>query len=155
MQNTDVIDVDQSTDGGGTILSNARFIEQTQELGRRYFNSTTGNDKILGSRFKHSIRGGSGVDQIRGGSGADFISGGLGEYSFLYTFDQIDNSHDIIKNFDQSSGDKLIVDTWIDVIVDSGFIVFSYLDFNVRVDLGIDWDSGYIIEYDELTINSS
>ena len=164
IQNTDSIDIDQSTAGGGSILSNALFIEKSQELNGIYFNSAAGNDKIIGSRFNDFVRGGSGDDfinalegddLIRGGSGADIISGGLGADSFLYTFDQIDNSLDIIKDFNQSSGDKLIVETGIDVKVDAGFIVLSYLDFEVKVDIGADWDSDNIIEYAELTIIES
>ena len=161
IQNTDTIVVEQSTAGGGSILSNALFLEKSQELNGIYFNSAAGNDKIIGSRFNDFIRGGSGDDfinalegddLIRGGSGADIISGGLGADSFLYTIDQIDNSLDIIRDFNQSSGDKLIVETGIDVKVDSGFIVLSYLEFEVKVDIGADWDSDNIIEYAKSTI---
>ena len=161
IQNTNTIDVDQSTAAGGTIISNALSLKQAQELNGIYFNSAAGNDKILGSRFNDFVRGGSGDDfinalegddLIRGGSGADIISGGLGADSFLYTFDQIDNSVDIIKDFNQSSGDKLIVETGIDVKVESGFILLSYLEFEVKVDIGADWDSDNIIEYAKSTI---
>ena len=77
----------------------------------------------------------------------NIIPGGLSDDSFLYTFDQIDNSLDIIKDFNQSSGDKLVVETGINVEADSGFIVLSYLGFEVKVDIGNDWDSENTIEY--------
>ena len=70
----------------------------------------------------------------------------------MYAFDQIDNSLDIIKDFNQSSGDKLVVETGINVEADSGFIVLSYLGFEVKVDIGNDWDSENIIEYANLNI---
>ena len=156
IENSDTIDINQSTAGGETIASNALFLEQAQKLNGIYFNSAAGNDKIIGSQFNDFIRAGSGDDfidakdgddLIRGGSGQDIMSGGLGADSFLYTFDQIDNSLDIIKDFNQSSGDKLVVETGINVEADSGFIVLSYLGFEVKVDIGNDWDSENIIEY--------
>ncbi len=155
IENSDTINIDQSTAGGGTITSNALFLEQGQKLNGIYFNSAAGNDKIIGSQFNDFIRAGSGNDfidakegndLIRGGSGQDIISGGLGADLFLYTFDQIDNSLDIIKDFNQSSGDKLVVETGINVEADSGFIILSYLEFEVKVDIGNDWDSENIIE---------
>ena len=73
--------------------------------------------------------------------------GGPGAGLFLYAFDQIDNSFDIIKDFNQSSGDKLVVETGINVEADSGFIILSYLEFEVKVDIGNDWNSENIIEY--------
>jgi uncharacterized RmlC-like cupin family protein len=160
IENSDTINIDQSTAGGGTITSNALFLEQGQKLNGIYFNSAAGNDKIIGSQFNDFIRAGSGNDfidakegndLIRGGSGQDIMSGGLGADLFLYTFDQIDNSLDIIKDFNQSSGDKLVVETGINVEADSGFILLSYLEFEVKVDIGNDWDSENIIEY----VNSS
>ena len=156
IENSDTINIDQSTAGGGTITSNALFLEQGQKLNGIYFNSAAGNDKIIGSQFNDFIRAGSGNDfidakegndLIRGGSGQDIISGGLGADLFLYTFDQIDNSLDIIKDFNQSSGDKLVVETGINVEADSGFIILSYLEFEVKVDIGNDWNSENIIEY--------
>ena len=156
IENSDTINIDQSTAGGGTITSNALFLEQGQKLNGIYFNSAAGNDKIIGSQFNDFIRAGSGNDfidakegndLIRGGSGQDIISGGLGADLFLYTFDQIDNSLDIIKDFNQSSGDKLVVETGINVEADSGFIVLSYLEFEVKVDIGNDWNAENIIEY--------
>jgi len=160
IENSDTINIDQSTADGGTITSNALFLEQGQKLNGIYFNSAAGNDKIIGSQFNDFIRAGSGNDfidakegndLIRGGSGQDIMSGGLGADLFLYTFDQIDNSLDIIKDFNQSSGDKLVVETGINVEADSGFILLSYLEFEVKVDIGNDWDSENIIEY----VNSS
>ncbi|MDB4677032.1 hypothetical protein OAE59_00140 [Synechococcus sp. AH-551-B05] len=156
IENSDTINIDQSTAGGGTITSNALFLEQGQKLNGIYFNSAAGNDKIIGSQFNDFIRAGSGNDfidakegndLIRGGSGQDIMSGGLGADLFLYTFDQIDNSLDIIKDFNQSSGDKLVVETGINVEADSGFIILSYLEFEVKVDIGNDWNSENIIEY--------
>ncbi len=156
IENSDTINIDQSTAGGGTITSNALFLDQAQKLNGIYFNSAAGNDKIIGSQFNDFIRAGSGNDfidakegndLIRGGSGQDIMSGGLGADLFLYTFDQIDNSLDIIKDFNQSSGDKLVVETGINVEADSGFIVLSYLEFEVKVDIGNDWNAENIIEY--------
>ncbi|MDC0269445.1 hypothetical protein OAK57_02125 [Synechococcus sp. AH-551-N23] len=156
IENSDTINIDQSTAGGGTITSNALFLEQAQKLNGIYFNSAAGNDKIIGSQSNDFIRAGSGDDfidakegndLIRGGSGQDIMSGGLGADLFLYTFDQIDNSLDIIKDFNQSSGDKLVVETGINVEADSGFIVLSYLEFEVKVDIGNDWNAENIIEY--------
>ena len=156
IENSDTINIDQSTAGGGTITSNALFLEQSQKLNGIYFNSAAGNDKIIGSQSNDFIRAGSGDDfidakegndLIRGGSGQDIMSGGLGADLFLYTFDQIDNSLDIIKDFNQSSGDKLVVETGINVEADSGFIVLNYLEFEVKVDIGNDWNAENIIEY--------
>ena len=156
IENSDTINIDQSTAGGGTITSNALFLEQAQKLNGIYFNSAAGNDKIIGSQSNDFIRAGSGDDfidakegndLIRGGSGQDIMSGGLGADLFLYTFDQIDNSLDIIKDFNQSSGDKLVVETGINVEADSGFIVLNYLEFEVKVDIGNDWNAENIIEY--------
>lgn len=156
IENSDTINIDQSTAGGGTITSNALFLEQGQKLNGIYFNSAAGNDKIIGSQSNDFIRAGSGDDfidakegndLIRGGSGQDIMSGGLGADLFLYTFDQIDNSLDIIKDFNQSSGDKLVVETGINVEADSGFIVLNYLEFEVKVDIGNDWNAENIIEY--------
>ena len=156
IENSDTINIDQSTAGGGTITSNALFLEQAQKLNGIYFNSAAGNDKIIGSQSNDFIRAGSGDDfidakegndLIRGGSGQDIMSGGLGADLFLYTFDQIDNSLDIIKDFNQSSGDKLVVETGINVEADSGFILLRYLEFEVKVDIGNDWNAENIIEY--------
>ena len=72
--------------------------------------------------------------------------GGPGAGLFLYAFDQIDNSFDIIKDFNQSSGDKLVVETGINVEADSGFIVLNHLEFEVKVDIGNDCNSENIIE---------
>ncbi|MDB4555034.1 hypothetical protein N9Z90_00825 [Synechococcus sp. AH-707-D15] len=161
IENSDTINIDQSTAGGGTITSNALFLEQAQKLNGIYFNSAAGNDKIIGSQSNDFIRAGSGDDfidakegndLIRGGSGQDIMSGGLGADLFLYTFDQIDNSLDIIKDFNQSSGDKLVVETGINVEADSGFIVLSYLEFEVKVDIGNDWNAENIIEYTNSSI---
>ena len=79
--------------------------------------------------------------------GQDIKPGGLGGDLFLYAFDQIDNSCDMIKNFSQSSGDKLAAETGINFEADSGFTFLSYLGFEVKVDNGNHWDSENIIEY--------
>ena len=65
--------------------------------------------------------------------GQDIKPGGLGGDLFLHTFDQIDNSFDMIKNFSQSSGDKLAAETGIIVEADSGFTFLSYMGFEVKV----------------------
>ena len=80
------------------------------------------------------------------------MSGGLGGDLFLYTFDQIDNSSDMIKIFSHSSGDKLVAETGIIVEADSGFIFLSYLGFEVKVDNGNHWNSENIIEYANASI---
>ncbi len=53
----------------------------------------------------------------------------------------------MIKNFSQSSGDKLAAETGIIVEADSGFTFLSYMGFEVKVDNGNHWDSENIIEY--------
>ena len=89
---------------------------------------------------------------IKEDQGQDIMSGGLGGDLFLYTFDQIDNSSDMIKNFSQSSGDKLVAGTVIIVEADSGFIFLSYLGFEVKVNNGNHWNSENIIEYTNASI---
>ena len=53
----------------------------------------------------------------------------------------------MIKNFSQSSGDKLVAEAGINVEADSGLIFLSYLGFEVKVDIGNHWNSENIIEY--------
>ena len=72
----------------------------------------------------------------------------------------VDRAHveEIPKN-SQSSGDKLVAETGINVEADSGFIFLSYLVFEVKVDIGNHWNSENIIEYanesiTEIQINS-
>ena len=55
------------------------------------------------------------------------MSGGLSGNLFLYAFDQIDNFLYIMKDFNKSSGDKLVAGTMINIKTDSGFIFLSYL----------------------------
>ena len=59
----------------------------------------------------------------------------------------------MIKDFSQSSGDKLAAETGINVEADSGFIFLSYLGFEVKVDNGNHWNSENIIEYANLNIS--
>ena len=158
VQDSSLINSSLTTAGSGTLESNSLFLSQAQELNGIYFNSAAGNDKIIGSLFNDFIRGGSGNDFInsldgndiiRGGSGADVIYGGGGADTFLYTFDQIDNSVDKIKDFDQASGDMLIIQDGIDVLIDQNAIFLTYSGFTVQVEIGDDWNSSGIIAYAE------
>ena len=158
VQDSSLINSSLTTAGSGTLESNSLFLSQAQELNGIYFNSAAGNDKIIGSLFNDFIRGGSGNDFInsldgndiiRGGSGADVIYGGGGADTFLYTFDQIDNSVDQIKDFDQASGDMLIIQDGIDVLIDQNTIFLTYSGFTVQVEIGDDWNSSGIIAYAE------
>ena len=156
IQDSSLINSSLTTAGSGTLESNSLFLSQAQELNGIYFNSAAGNDKIIGSLFNDFIRGGSGDDFInsldgndiiRGGSGADVIYGGRGADTFLYTFDQIDNSVDQIKDFDQASGDMLVIQDGIDVVIDQNSIFLAFSGFTVQVEIGNDWNSSDIIAY--------
>jgi hypothetical protein len=46
----------------------------------------------------------------------------------------------MIKDFSQSSGDKLVAKAKINVEVDTCFIFLSCLGFEVKVHIGADWD---------------
>ena len=107
------------------------------------------NDFIRGGSGNDFINSLDGNDIIRGGSGADVIYGGGGADTFLYTFDQIDNSVDKIKDFDQASGDMLIIQDGIDVLIDQNAIFLTYSGFTVQVEIGDDWNSSDIIAYAE------
>ena len=65
----------------------------------------------------------------------------------MYTFDQIDNSVDQIKDFDQASGDMLVIQDGIDVVIDQNSIFLAYSGFTVQVEIGNDWNSSDIIAY--------
>ncbi len=147
VEDSDFIDSSMTTAGNGTLASNALFLDIVQELNGIYFNSAAGNDSITGSFRNDFIRGGSGDDiitsldgddLIRGGSGADLIYGGSGADIFLYTFDQIDNSTDEIMDFDESSGDMLVVQNGIDIDFENNFVILNYSGFITRVDIGFD-----------------
>ena len=149
IQESSLINSSLTTAGSGTLESNSLFLSQAQNLNGVYFNSAAGNDKIIGSSFNDFIRGGSGNDFInsldgndiiRGGSGADIIYGGGGADTFLYTLDQIDNSVDQIKDFDQAGGDMLVIQDGIDVNIDQNSIFLAYSGFTVEVEIGEDLD---------------
>ena len=156
IQESSLINSSLTTAGSGTLESNSLFLSQAQNLNGVYFNSAAGNDKIIGSSFNDFIRGGSGNDFInsldgndiiRGGSGADIIYGGGGADTFLYTLDQIDNSVDQIKDFDQAGGDMLVIQDGIDVNIDQNSIFLAYSGFTVEVEIGEDLDFSDIIIY--------
>jgi Ca2+-binding RTX toxin-like protein len=156
IQDSSLINSSLTTVDSGNLESNSLFLSQAKELNGIYFNSASGNDKIIGSLFNDFIRGGSGndfiksldgKDIIRGGSGADVIYGGGGADTFLYTFDQIDNSVDQIKDFDQTSGNMLVIQDGIDVVIDQNSIFLTYSGFKVKVEIGNDSNSSDIIAY--------
>lgn len=149
IENQDIVDLSRTTAGGGTIQSNIPSMKVSEfTIDGIYFNSDAGDDVIVGSRFNDFIRGGDGKDVIdaldgddiiRGGAGGDTMYGGEGSDLFYYTTDQIDNSLDVIKDFNQSEGDKLYVQNGINAFASDGFIYLQYKNFETRVDIGTNW----------------
>ena len=149
IQNQNIVNLDRTTAGGGTIQSNIPSMKLNElSINGIYFNSDAGDDKIVGSKFNDIIRGGDGQDVIdglegddviRGGSGGDIMSGGEGSDLFYYTIDQIDNSTDVIKDFDQNGGDRLYVQNGINAFAFDGFVYLQYQGFETIVDIGTNW----------------
>ena len=125
-----------------------------------YFNSAAGDDEITGSKFNDFIRGGDGEDVIaalegndiiRGGGGGDLMHGGSGADIFYYTFNQIDNSTDQIKDFNQSEGDKIYIESGIKAFASGCFIILEYGDSETHIDIGSNWNSIDTIVIETLT----
>lgn len=129
------LDLSRTTNGGGTIASNAP--DGFTSVNGCYLNSGTANDTITGSRFDDFFRGGAGDDVIdggdgddliRGGAGSDELTGGDGVDKFFYTIDQLDNKADVIKDFNFDIGEKVILDTGISYTkADSNSVILSAL----------------------------
>ncbi len=146
----DVLDVSKTTQGGGTIESNAPTDFQDLITGI-YFHSSGGNDSIEGSQFNDFIRAGGGDDQIisgegddliRSGAGSDVISTGGGIDTVYYTVDQIDGSVDTITDFSREdvikigpgievasqTSEQLILSSNSDGVMSTVSVLFSGLD---------------------------
>ena len=129
------LDLSRTTNGGGTIASNAPA--GFSGVSGCYLNSGAANDTITGSRFDDFFRGGAGDDVIdagdgddliRGGAGSDELTGGDGVDKFFYTIDQLDNKADVIKDFNFDIGEKVILDAGISYTkTDSNSVIFSAL----------------------------
>ena len=104
------INTNQSTEGGGTIASNAPQ-NLTLSLDGVYFNSGAGDDSIIGTAFNDFLRAGAGDDLIdagggndlvRAGAGNDRITLGSGNDTLYLTADQLDGSTDELTDFNSA-----------------------------------------------------
>ena len=104
------INTNQSTEGGGSIASNAPQ-DLTLSLDGIYFNSGAGDDSIIGTQFNDFLRAGAGDDLIdagggndvvRAGAGSDQITLGSGNDTLYLTADQLDGSTDVLTDFNSA-----------------------------------------------------
>lgn len=68
----------------------------------------SGDDLLLGGNHNDFLDGGSGNDSLEGGTGQDTLVGGEGADTFI--FNSLE-SVDVIGDFDQEQGDKIVFDS--------------------------------------------
>ena len=144
------INTSQSTDGGGTVASNAPQ-GLTLAFDGVYLNSGAGSDSITGSQHRDFTRAGAGDDIIdtgagddlvRSGAGNDQITLGSGKDILYFTADQLDQSIDTITDFNSAEdsialgenlkfslvGNTATFITEVDGLERSSQLIFSGLD---------------------------
>lgn len=67
----------------------------------------SGDDLLLGGSGNDDLRGGRESDTLVGGSGIDSLKGASGDDDFL--FETFSSEVDIIRDFDASEGDKIVI----------------------------------------------
>ena len=126
------INTNQSTDGGGSIASNAPQ-NLTLNLDGVYFNSGAGDDSIIGAQFNDFLRAGAGDDIIdagggndivRAGTGSDRITLGSGSDTLYLTTDQLDGSTDVLTDFN-SAEDRIVLSENLTVSLAGNIATFT------------------------------
>lgn len=126
------INTNQSTDGGGSIASNAPQ-NLTLNLDGVYFNSGAGDDYIIGAQFNDFLRAGAGDDIIdagggndivRAGAGSDRITLGSGSDTLYLTTDQLDGSTDVLTDFN-SAEDRIVLSENLTVSLADNIATFT------------------------------
>ena len=74
------------------------------------------NDRISGGNGNDWMKGGQGNDLLFGGGGDDYMVGGAGADAFLFAAS--DNGNDYIQGFRAGDGDRLVIQSGMDVAVE-------------------------------------
>jgi hypothetical protein len=159
-ESTTPIDLSATTEGGGTIQSNAPSGIGTIFNGV-YLNFAAGNDDIIGSSFNDFIRAGAGDDLINAGAGNDLIRSGAGNDTITtgdgadfiyYTADQLDGTADRVLDF--STADRIVLGENIRASLNGNIATFATTINGVDRQATLIFDGSSVV-FDNMFITSA